>query len=206
MRWRLTPRDTTFFDLLAGAAGHLVEGAALLEQIVRVEPAERVALADRMRQVEHVADGATHEIMRRLNSTFVTPFDRADIYALASSLDDCIDDMDAAADLIVLYRLNGLPDGVRQQVEILGKQARGTADAMPKLRSMKGLDEYWVEINRLENEADRVYRTMLVDLFQEGADPIFLLQVKEVIDLLESAADAFETVAHHVETIAVKES
>jgi predicted phosphate transport protein (TIGR00153 family) len=206
MRWRLTPRDTTFFDLLTGAADHLVQGAELLAEIVQVEPAARPALADRMRQVEHVADGTTHEIMRRLNSTFVTPFDRADIYALAASLDDCIDDMDAAADLVVLYQLDGMPAGARQQVEILGKQARCTADAMPKLRTMKGLDEYWVEINRLENEADRVYRTMLADLFQEGADPIFLLKIKEVIDLLESAADAFETVAHHVETIAVKES
>lgn len=206
MRWRLTPRDTTFFDLLAGAATHLVEGADLLAEIVNAETAARPALADRMRQVEHVADGATHEIMRRLNSTFVTPFDRADIYALAGALDDCIDDMDAAADLIVLYRLDGMPAGARQQVEILGKQARHTADAMPKLRTMKGLDEYWVEINRLENEADRVYRTMLAELFSEGADPISVLKVKEVIDLLESAADAFETVAHHVETIAVKES
>lgn len=206
MRWRFTPRDTTFFDLLAGAANHLVEGAGLLAEIVNAETAARPALADRMRQVEHIADGATHEIMRRLNSTFVTPFDRADIYALAASLDDCIDDMDAAADLIVLYRLDGMPAGARQQVEILGQQARHTADAMPKLRTMKGLDEYWVEINRLENEADRVYRTMLAELFSEGADPISVLKVKEVIDLLESAADAFETVAHHVETIAVKES
>jgi predicted phosphate transport protein (TIGR00153 family) len=206
MRWRLTPRDTSFFDLLASAATHLVEGADLLAEIVRVEPAARPALADRMRQVEHLADGTTHEIMRKLNSTFVTPFDRADIYALASSLDDCIDDMDAAADLIVLYELDGMPAGTVKQVEILGKQARGTAEAMPRLRSMKGLDEYWVEINRLENEADRVYRTMLAELFRAGADPISVFKVKEVIDLLESAADAFETVAHHVETIAVKES
>jgi len=206
MRWRLTPRDTTFFDLLTGAADHLVQGAEILAEIVQAEPEARPALADRMRQVEHVADGTTHEIMRRLNSTFVTPFDRADIYALASSLDDCIDEMDAAADLIVLYRLDGLPAGLRQQVDIIVKQARCTADAMPKLRTMKGLDEYWVEINRLENEADRFYRRMLAELFAEGADPIFLLKIKEVIDLLESAADAFETVAHHVETIAVKES
>ncbi len=206
MRWRFTPRDTTFFDLLAGAAANLVEGAELLDELIRAQPADRPALAERMRQVEHVADGATHEIMRRLNSTFVTPFDRADIYALASSLDDCIDEMDAAADLVVLYKLNGLPAGVTQQVEILGKQARLTAAAMPQLRSLKGLDEYWVEINRLENDADRIYRRMLAELFLEGADPIAVFKTKEVIDILESAADAFEKVANHVETIAVKES
>jgi uncharacterized protein len=206
MRWRLTPRDTTFFDLLAGAAKNLVDGANLLAELVGAEPASRPPLAERMRQVEHVADGATHEIMRKLNSTFVTPFDRADIYALASSLDDCIDEMDAAADLIVLYKLNGLPAGITRQVEILGQQARLTAEAMPRLKSMKDLDQYWVEINRLENDADRTYRTMLADLFDEATDPILVLKIKEVIDLLESAADAFEKVANHVETIAVKES
>jgi predicted phosphate transport protein (TIGR00153 family) len=206
MPWRLTPRDTSFFDLLASAATNLVEGAQILEQLLRAEPGDRPPLAERMRQVEHVADGTTHEIMRKLNSTFVTPFDRADIYALASSLDDCIDEMDAAADLVVLYQLNGMPAGTARQVEILGKQAALTAAAMPLLRTMKGLDEYWVEINRLENDADRIYRTMLAELFHEGADPIAVFKTKEVIDLLESAADAFETVAHHVETIAVKES
>jgi len=206
MPWRLTPRDTTFFDMLEGAATNLVEGADILDELIRAEPEARPPLVDRMRRVEHLADGATHEIMRRLNSTFVTPFDRADIYALASSLDDCIDEMDAAADLIVLYKLNGLPPGVTRQVEILGRQARLTAEAMPRLKSMKNLDEYWVEINRLENEADRIYRTMLAELFNEATDPIVILKIKEVIDYLESAADAFETVAHHVETIAVKES
>jgi uncharacterized protein Yka (UPF0111/DUF47 family) len=95
---------------------------------------------------------------------------------------------------------------VTQQVEILGKQARLTAAAMPQLRSLKGLDEYWVEINRLENDADRIYRRMLAELFLEGADPIAVFKTKEVIDILESAADAFEKVANHVETIAVKES
>jgi predicted phosphate transport protein (TIGR00153 family) len=206
MRLRFTPRDTTFFDLLAGAGANLVEGAGLLAEIIAVERTERAAVADRMREAEHRADGATHEIMRKLNSTFVTPFDREDIYALASALDDCMDEMDAAADLIVLYRLDGLPPGITDQISILQRQAQLTADAMPRLRSLKGLDEYWVEINRLENEADRVYRRMLADLFAEATDAIELLKVKEVVDLLESAADAFETVANHVETIAVKES
>lgn len=206
MRLRFTPRDTTFFDLLAGAGGNLVEGAGLLAEIITADRPARAEIAERMRDAEHRADSATHEIMRKLNSTFVTPFDREDIYALASALDDCMDEMDAAADLIVLYRLDGLPPGVSEQVAILQQQAQLTADAMPRLRSLKGLDEYWVEINRLENEADRVYRRMLADLFAEASDAIELLKVKEVVDLLESAADAFETVANHVETIAVKES
>src|SRR3712207_6969832 len=117
-----------------------------------------------------------------------------------------MDEMDAAADLIVLYRLDRLPAGGVEQVSILQRQARLTAEAMPELRALKGLDSYWVEINRLENEADRTFRALLAELFNNGVDAISLLKTKEVIDLLESAADAFERVAHHVETIAVKES
>src|SRR4029453_7891856 len=100
MRWRLAPRDTTFFDLLAGSANNLVEGADILPELLRAAPEDRAPLSERMRQVEHRADGATHEIMRRLNSTFVTPFDRADIYALAPSPDDCLNKRDPPADPI----------------------------------------------------------------------------------------------------------
>jgi uncharacterized protein len=166
------------------------------------------ARRDRRRRAggARAADDVTHEILRKLNSTFVTPFDRGDIYALAGALDDCMDEMDAAADLIALYRIEGLPAGAAQQARILRRQAELTAQAMPELRSLNGLESYWVEINRLENEADHTYRAMLADLFNNGTDAIAVLKIKEVIDLLESAADAFEQVAHHVETIAVKES
>lgn len=206
MAWRLTPRDTAFFDQFATAAGNLVEGAALLAELIAAERPERVSLAEQMRAVEHRADEVTHEILRRLNSTFVTPFDREDIYALASALDDCMDEMEAAADLIVLYKLDGLPHGVVEQVQILQGQAELTAGAMPRLREMGELQDYWVEINRLENQADRIFRSMLAELFEGATDAITLLKVKEVIEVLERAADAFEKVAHHVETIAVKES
>jgi len=112
----------------------------------------------------------------------------------------------AAADLIVLYRLGDLPDGISAQVEVLARMAELTAEAMPRLRSMRNLSEYWIEINRLENQADQAYRRLLADLFNNGADAITVLKLKEVIDELEAAADAFETVAHTVESIAVKES
>jgi predicted phosphate transport protein (TIGR00153 family) len=206
LRLRLTPEDTSFFDLFATSAKHLVTGASLLAELLGADPAEREEVSRRLRDAEHDADDATHEIMRRLNSTFVTPFDRQDIYGLASSLDDCMDFMEAAGDLVVLYRIERLPAGVSEQVEVLQRQAELTAEAMPRLRSMKDLSDYWVEINRLENQADRTYRMLLAEMFANATDAIELMKVKEVVEELEAAADAFEKVAHIVETIAVKES
>lgn len=203
---RLTPRNTSFFDLLAGTARHLVTGADLLSELLGAERPARKELVKRLRDVEHAADESTHAIMRQLNKTFVTPFDRHDIYALASGLDDCMDHMEEAGDLIVLYELDVLPPLVSDQVDVLRRCAELTADAMPRLRSMKDLAEYWVEINRLENQADRTYRKLLAEMFNNGTDAIELMKLKEVVDALEAAADAFEKVANHVETVALKES
>ena len=206
MRLRLTPRDTAIIDLLVQFGDALVSGAALLASVVSADSARRTELTESMRAAEHRADEITHATMRTLNTTFVTPFDREDIYALASALDDCMDHMDNAADMLVLTKPERLPDGVQRQVTVIREQAECTARALPNLHSMTGLEEYWVEINRLENEADDAYRVMLAELFSGAYEPLELLKVKEVIDSLEAAADAFETVSHHVETIAVKES
>jgi hypothetical protein len=192
--FRLTPQENSFYDLFATSAGFLVEG-------------EREEVASRMREIEHNADMATHEIIRKVNSSFITPFDREDIHGLAATLDDCMDLMDAAVDLIVLYRIGELPAGVSDQVEVLARMSELTADAMPRLRSMKDLSEYWIEINRLENQADQIYRRLLAELFNGShLDAITVMKHKEVIEELEAAADAFEKVAHKVESIAVKES
>lgn len=206
MRLRLTPQDASFFGLLASLAGTLVEGAGMLAQLLGQDQRGRERIAQDMREAEHRADEATHEIMRRLNSSFVTPFDRQDIYALAGGLDDCMDHMEAAADLIVLYKIGELPAGVADQVTVLQRQAELTADAMPRLRSLRDLADYWVEINRLENQADRAYRTLLGEMFDNVSDAVHLIKLREIVQELEAAADAFETVAHTVETIAVKES
>jgi uncharacterized protein len=206
VRLRLTPRDTSFFDLLAASAHHLVTGSNLLAELLGADRANRKTLAKQMSDVEHLADEATHEIMKRLNQTFVTPFDRDDIYTLASSLDDCMDFMEEAADLIVLYKLDGLPPRVADQVQVLQRAAELTADAMPRLRAMADLNDYWVEVNRLENQADKAHRKLLAQLFDEVTDPILLMKLKEVVEKLEDAADAFEKVANTVETIALKES
>ena len=206
MRLRLTPRDTTFFDLFAAQAVHLVTGADLLGQMLGADRSTRKEIGKRIADAEHEADEATHMIMRRLNSTFVTPFDRDDIYTLASSLDDCMDFMEEAADLIVLYKVDDLPPRVSDQVQVLQRAAELTAEAMPRLRSMDSLSEYWVEVNRLENQADKIHRKLLAQMFDEVTDAIQLMKVKEIVEKLEDAADAFEKVANTVETIALKES
>ena len=207
MGFRITPQDNTFFDLLARSAGKGVEGAEQLTALLAAEPAEREEIAKRLGDIEHAADESTHEIIRKVNSSFITPFDHIDIVELAAALDDCVDAMDAVGGMIVLYRVDELLPGVTKQVDVISRMAELTAAAMPRLRSMKDLDEYWIEINRLENQADRIYRELVAGLFNGAVtDPIEVLKHKDVIAGLESAADAFESVAHRVESIAVKES
>lgn len=206
MRIRLTPRQTTFYGLFASSGQNLVVGASLLKDLLGADPHERSAIAEKMRAAEHAGDEATHAIMRELNETFVTPFDREDIYRLASSLDDVMDAMEAAVDLVVLYNIGDLPREIADQVDVLERAAELTADAMPRLRSMKDLSEFWIELNRLENQADQIYRRILAKLFSGDFDALTVLKLKEVVDQLEAAADAFEHVANTVETIAVKES
>jgi hypothetical protein len=205
VRFRLTPREDSYYDMFADAANNLVTGARLLVEMLS-DGADREDIAEKMRACEHAGDESTHAIMRRLNETFITPFDREDIYRLASTLDDAMDFMEAAADLVVLYRLDSLPKEIVRQVEVLERAAELTAEAMPRLRSMKDLSEYWIEINRLENQADQIYRRLLAKLFGGEYEALTVLKLKEVIDQLEFAADAFEHVANTVETIAVKES
>jgi hypothetical protein len=205
VRFRLTPREDSYYEMFADAANNLVTGARLLVEMLS-DGADREDIAEKMRACEHAGDESTHAIMRRLNETFITPFDREDIYRLASTLDDTMDFMEAASDLIVLYRLDSLPKEIVRQVEVLERAAELTAEAMPRLRSMKDLSEYWIEINRLENQADQIYRRLLAKLFGGEYEALTVMKLKEVIDQLEFAADAFEHVANTVETIAVKES
>ena len=205
MRLRLTPRDTSFYDHFTRAAQNLVTGAAVLR--AGLQPGgDRRAAADRLREIEHDSDEITHAVMRRLNSTFVTPFDRQDIYALASRLDDVMDHMEAAGDLVVLYDLDGLLPDVLALADLLVDAAAVTAGAMPRLQGLRELEEYWIEVNRLENAADQCYRRLVARLFSGEFEALHALKLKDVADELEAAADAYEDVADVVETIAVKES
>lgn len=206
MRLRLTPRGSRFFELLTSLAEDLVRGADELAQMLTTDADARAAAAERLQAVEQAADETSHAIVRHLNSTFVTPFDRDDIYHLASSLDDCVDAIEEAGDRIVRYRVDRLPAGVVEQMSVLQRAAELTAATMPLLRSPGALGEFWVEINRLENEADRAFRGLLSELYEGEPDPIQVMKLREVIDALNRAAGAFERVAGAVEAIAVKES
>jgi predicted phosphate transport protein (TIGR00153 family) len=202
---RLRPTDTSFYDLFTASAQHIVTGAGLLAEMT-VEGADREDVARRMREVEHVCDENTHAIVRKVNSSFVTPFDREDIYSLASGLDDVMDDLDEVVDLILLYEVVTLPVEFLTLVEVIQRCAEITANAMPNVRTMTGLDEYWIEINRLENAGDKSYRRTLAKLFSGDFKAIEVLKLKDIVESLEGAIDAFERVANIVEQIAVKES
>jgi predicted phosphate transport protein (TIGR00153 family) len=206
MALRFTPRDDRFYSMFEAAAKNLAAGATLLREQVSSGVDDRPAVAARMRDTEHAGDDITHEIFSTVNTTFVTPFDREDIYQLAGRIDDILDHLDAAADLIVLYRPAELPAEVGAQVDVLVRAADLTAGAMTRLRTPQSLSEYWIEINRLENEADQVHRRLLATLFSGMYEPMEVLKLKDVVEELEAAADAFEHLAHAVQTIAAKEA
>lgn len=208
MRIKIRPGEDSFFAYFSRAAANLVRGTELLAELA-LPGADVQSISDRLADAEHDSDKITHELYNKINSTFITPFDREDIYRLASTLDDVMDHIEAAGNLVYLYGLTSLPALPREMHEliaVLDQQARATAEAMPRLKSMKGLREYWVEVNRLENDGDRAYRMLLVRLFSGEYDALTVLKMKEVADELERACDAFEHVANTVEQISVKES
>jgi predicted phosphate transport protein (TIGR00153 family) len=187
------------------AGRNVADATEILAQLMDPN-ANREAVAKQLREREHAGDAVTHRIMRQLNTSFVTPFDREDIYRLASALDDVVDAIEAAADFVVLADVGKLPPLMTEQIALLQRSANETAEAMSRLATLQDLEPYWIEVNRLENEADRVYRKLLSKLFSGDYDALTMVKLREVADGLEDAADALEHVAHAVETIAVKES
>ena len=205
MPFRLTPRDNAFYSMFTEAGRNVAEATDVLAQLLDPN-ANREAVAKQLREREHAGDAVTHRIMRQLNTSFVTPFDREDIYRLASALDDVVDAIEGAADFIVLADVGKLPPLMTEQISLLQRSANETAEAMARLATLRDLEPYWIEVNRLENEADRVYRKLLSKLFSGDYDALTMVKLREVADGLEDAADALEHVAHAVESIAVKES
>lgn len=209
MRFSLRPQDDAFYKFFTDAAANIVKGTAILAELG--EPDVDVqSVSERLVEVEHATDEVTHELYNKINSTFVTPLDREDMYALGSQLDDVMDYIEAAGNLVYLYGLSELPSPPREMVElfnVLTAQAKITHEAMGKLKGMDPtLRDYWIECNRLENDGDKAYRMLLVRLFSGEYEALTVLKLKEVADELEKACDAFEHVAHTVETITVKES
>jgi predicted phosphate transport protein (TIGR00153 family) len=208
VKFNFRPTGSGFYDLFTRAAANLVRGTELLQELA-LPGVDVASVAERLEEVEHDSDQITHDLFKMINSTFVTPFDREDIYRLGSLLDDVMDHLEAVGSLLYLYgltKLPVLPREMHEMVEVLDRQAKLTAETMPRLKSLKDLEDYWIECNRLENDGDRVYRMLLVRLFSGEYDALTVLKMKEVADELEAACDAFEHVANTVETIAVKES
>jgi hypothetical protein len=200
---RLIPRETRFFDLFADDAANVLAAARLFEAMLRTydAPEER---AREIRDAEHRGDEISHDIGHRLEATFVTPFDREDIYALISGLDDVIDYVEECADTFVLYRIESPSAVAIQQASIIVRQCVQLHEALTHLRGFKGLDRYWIEVHRLENEGDVLARKAIADLFSGGMDPVEIIKWKDVYALLESTIDKCEDVANIIERITIK--
>ncbi len=203
MAFRLIPREEKFFTDFQALAIELHDGARLLEAMVA--PDRPIwEQADAIKRVEHKCDTITHEVIQRLNRTFVTPLDREDIHALARTLDDVMDAIDAAAGLIRLYRLDSVRFGVREMAQIITASTAEIRPALDALEDNKGLITHAVEINRLENEADRIHQEAVSRLFDDERDPIMVMKWKETLDFLEAATDRCEDVANVLEGVMVK--
>src|ERR687887_309666 len=198
-------KDREFFDLFEEAAANVVRGADLLDQMLAHFP-ERSELARDIVICEQQGDRITHDIHQRLNSTFVTPIDREDILQLASALDDIADLIDEVADYLGLYKIEAPMDQAQRLAHILLQATRQIAEAMPRLRSFQPMSHFTVEVNRLENEGDRVSRDAVASLFDNGIDPMVVIRWKDIFERLEEAIDACEHVANTLAGIVIKNS
>jgi predicted phosphate transport protein (TIGR00153 family) len=197
------PREREFFALFEEAGANIVRAAELLERMLEHWP-DHSELARDVLVCEHEGDRITHDIIQRLNSTFVTPIDREDIYALASALDDIVDYTEEVADFLGLYRIEAPMTQAQQLAQILHQSCRAVCGAIPRLRNFGDIRHYTVEINRLENDGDRVAREALASLFDHGTDPMVVIRWKDIFDRLEAAVDATERAAHILEGIVIK--
>src|SRR5881396_2187099 len=185
------PRDRLYFDLFEEAGGNIVRAADMLDQLLRAFPDNREELTRDILICEQEGDRITHDIIRRLNETFVTPIDREDIYRLASALDDIVDYTEEAADYLGLYKIEAPMEQAQDLAGVLVQSARQIAEAMPRLRGFTDISHYTVELNRLENEGDRLTREALASLFDDnGVDPMVVIRWKDIYDRLEAAIDA----------------
>lgn len=205
MRFRFLPQQARFFDEFTAMAGRVQDGARLLRGMLG-GAAPDYAKAEEIRVVEHDCDERTRQIVQRLNTTFVTPLDREDIHSLARTLDDVMDAIDAAATLFPLYEIATVRRGAAELAAIIGQQADQLRLAVEALEKRTGVQERIREIHTLEHEADLMHRDAVAQLFREQRDPIRVIQWKEILDLLEAATDAAESVADVLEGIVLKHS
>ena len=203
MAFRLIPREERFFDDFVAMAEQIRRGAGMLQEMLAPEQ-PLWDKADEIKEVEHKCDFIAHEVIQRLHKTFVTPLDREDIHSLARSLDDVIDAIDDSAAVLRLYQIPKVRPDARDQARIIVACTDQVLSAMKALGKKQGVSGCAVEINRLENEADRAHQIALRRLFEEERDPIAIIKWKEILDFLEAATDRCEDVANVLEGVVVK--
>jgi predicted phosphate transport protein (TIGR00153 family) len=202
-RLSLVPKDREFFNLFDEAGANILRAAQLLGQLIRSWP-DAGGLGRDILICEQEGDRITHDIIHRLNSTSVTPIDREDIFSLASGLDDVVDFTEEAADFMGLYNIEAPMEQAQQLVRVLEDSCRNIAEALTRLRGFQDLNHYLIEVNRLENEGDRIGREAVASLFEEGIDPLVVIRWKDIYERLEQAIDACERVAYVLEGISTK--
>ncbi|WP_157672843.1 DUF47 domain-containing protein [Arcanobacterium phocae] len=195
-------------EMFAKQANHIVSAAEILAQMGTADRSTRKDLNKKLHQVENLADDGTHDVLQKVAHSFVLPYDREDVYALVSTVDDIVDLIDEAGDNMVLYRVNELPEKALEMIDIISKCAVLTNDAMKLIASMgEHTKKFALEINQLENQGDKIYRKLMREIFaDDDANALEVLKIKFVVDALEAAIDSFETLAVSIEGIAIKES
>jgi len=201
--FRFIPKDTSFFDMFGEMSGNLIDAARALVNLF-ADYRDVEAKIQEIREIEHKGDEMTHSIMRKLNQTFITPFDREDIHTLASSLDDVLDFINAACARIIMYRITNPPPEAGSLARLILAQSEELQKAVTNLQKSDDVLRHCVEINRLENEADQVSRAAIAHLFDQEKDPINLIKIKELLEFLETATDKAEDVADVLETVVLK--
>lgn len=203
LKFSFIPRDEQFFEQFNRMADEIKGAAALLEQMLSTDPPD-ATIADRIKDAEHRCDTITHDTIQRLHRTFVTPFDREDLYALAAALDNVMDAIDHAATLVRLYRIERVRPGARDLAHTVSSSAGSLHTALDALAARKPVQPHAVEINRLENEADRAYHEAIRGLFDGESDPVMIIKWKDLFDMLEQVTDCCEDVANLIEGVVVK--
>jgi predicted phosphate transport protein (TIGR00153 family) len=200
---RLIPRESKFFRMFADVSQNLTQGTRLLQDILK-NPANMEPRLDQLQEIEHRGDDMTHGILTALNQTFITPFDREDIHRLTSSLDDVLDYVNAAGVRLRLYKIKSPPSIAAELAAMIVEQSEELAQGVSLLEKNKLVLEHCVEVHRLENEADRLSRKAIADLFDNEKDPIQLIKIKELYEVLETATDKAEDAANVLEAVALK--
>jgi len=199
----LVPRDRVFFDLFNQAGQNTVRAAQMLHRMLANWPDE-AGLAREILLAEQEGDRITHDLVQRVNTTFVTPIDGEDIYALATKIDDIVDYTEETADFLGLYKIEAPMEQAVEMAAVLVASCEQLAAALADLRGFKDLEQHWIEIHRLENDGDRLYRDAVASLFANGIDPMIVIRWKDLFAVLERAIDATETAAHILEGIVIK--